>query len=190
MNTPLLFRPLLVTPTPASAADWSTYQPVVTELTVEKLAQPLAEAPARIQVRFADQGLPAVLPLHLDRTERTLRDDGQGAYPVAGDGRYAAMLPLDAGPLAALDGKVRQQPALLDRKGRFPGHRLEGREPRPTAAVAPISSAARQNRQPTPPPASRPTPAPNRLQPQSHRASPPPRILFPHHPFQPTTLNS
>ena len=111
MKMPLILLPLLATLTPASAADWSTRPPVVTKLTAEKLAQPLAEGSARIQVRFAEQGLPAVFPLHLDGTERTLRDDGHGADPVAGDGRYAAILPLDAGPLAALAGKVRQQPA-------------------------------------------------------------------------------
>ena len=146
MNTkstlPCMLLPFFATLSPASAADWRTRPPVVTELTAEKLAQPLAEGSARIQVRFADQGLPAVLPLHLDRMERSLRDDGQGADPVAGDGRYAAIIPLNAGPLAALARKVRQQPALVDREGRFLGSRFEGREQRTIASVPPLDFAA------------------------------------------------
>ena len=134
MKIPSFLIPLSLTLNPPSAADRRARPPVVTELAAEKLAQPLAEGPARIQAQFAEQCLPAVLPLHLDGTERTLRDDGQGADPVAGGGRFAAIIPLDAGPLAALAGKVRQQLALLDREGRFPGHRFEGRQPRPATS--------------------------------------------------------
>ena len=138
-----LFPLLLVLSTlsSASAADWSTRPPLVAELTAEKLARPLAQGTAQIQAQFADQGL-AVLPLHLDRTVSTLRDDGQRAEPVAGASRDAAIHPLDAGPLAAWARKEKQQPALLDREGRFPGHRFEGRKQAATASVPAINLAA------------------------------------------------
>ena len=71
-----------------------------------------------------------------------LRDDGQGASPEAGDGRYDAILTLDDEPLAAWAREEKHQPALFDHEGRFPGCRFEGREHAATASVPAIDLAA------------------------------------------------
>jgi hypothetical protein len=88
----------------------------------------------------------------------------------------------DGSPFTGLAGRQVGARGLLYRTQEF--------KATTAAAVAHISSAPRQSHQPTPPPASRPTPAPNRLQPHTHCACPSLRILFPHHPFEPSALSS
>ena len=126
------------------ASEWNSNPPAATQLTYREPIPGAATRSAFVEVHLSGKDLPNQIPLHLDKSKRSLRDDGQGGDAMAGDGIYSAEVPFDPAPLELLTNSALKTDSLRMDGQHLRHSRFAGREQLADVPVAPFDPKAWQ----------------------------------------------